>query len=210
MNNKVDSKITKYTKGIFLFVLPNIITGLTLFVLWSSLKVTEDQIELSKEQFKVINQGYLHVEPTMALGHDKLDLAGRAARVPDGAPFQALLPRTILKNVGHMPIRYEVLEYDTYINDQNYSDQIDEKDAFGILYPGQQLGYSRTAVYFDRLEHREIQYKQIKDLKIKNTLRIKYFSINTPADIKYVIREFRWSFQGNISRLHYDSFGDKI
>lgn len=205
MNGNNDSEIMKIVKIIIPPLIPAVVTGLTLLVLWN-------QVELSKRQFNILNQGYLDVEPHMDFARD--DIQAPIQLGPDTifkpeAEFQALNFYVVLRNVGNLPVKYKVMTYAIFINGQRYNEDFTDKDnVIGLIYPKQQATFQMKAVYFNKLQHKPIRFKDIKRLNINNALRIQYNSSNDSGNMKEINRTFNWNIFGNRTVLSWDKLDD--
>jgi len=187
-----------------LILIPNIIAIFSLILAWRALNTT-------KEQFKLTNQGYLHVTPHMMPGMEsKKELLLKIKYISPDTRIDYLSPKVILENVGNIPLKYEVKLLDTYINNILCSEPIEEGSGIGILYPKQKLNFNRASVSFEKIQQQSITYSELKELSVRNILKIEYHSVNAPKGIKYINREFSWKFRDNMYSAQWEKFEDKF
>ena len=188
----------------------DIINILMLFVTFGSMVTTWRSLGITREQFKLTNQGYLDIEPQMPLNNKDVDKKLTISNLSDDFPFHSFSPYVVLKNVGNIPLTYTIKKYDFYINRKKVTEDFKDVDNLtGVLYPGRQINFNRTAVYFDGKKHEPITFGDIKKLDIINEIKIEYSSSNAPKEYRYIDRKLNWTFHDNTVDISYQKINDE-
>ncbi len=130
------------------------------------------------EQFKILNQSYLDVDPYYYFNKMKEDSDGSK----QAKGFDIVLRVT---NVGNVPVTYNVVKFDVFVNTfkANSRTLFDTAKIAAILFPKQTLNSSRAFSFtesgegdyeipkMDILISFEIEYKDIGSERIKKVKR---------------------------------------
>lgn len=194
-------------------LLPSLVTGMTLYVLYMTLETMQMQVQSANRQFLHLNQGYLeihpHVDPSLPDLDRVISVTGEQVINPN-ATFPSLNYYSVLKNIGNMPLRYNVEVYDVFINGEKYTLPFSPKDhTDGIIYPHQETTFNLKAVYLDKLQRKPIPYSDIQKLEQRNVIKITYYSTSDKSDLKSIERTLTWRFLGNAARFSWEAVEDK-
>ena len=161
----------------------------------------QTQIAETKEQFRVLNQGYLNAMPRLDPARDG---ATSVIQVPFGGEkvvaanlsVDALNPVVNLENLGNLPLKYRIVKFDVWLNDQLRTSPLAATDNVnGVLYPKVQGNYfARPGI---RLDVRgPIPFGQLQKLTAKIHIQISYGTSKDDESMFDRESSFRWLGNG--------------
>jgi len=168
------------------------------------------QILSANQQFRLLNKGYLHAEPRLDLGGDNVvfvrQIGGGDVVLPD-TPIDALNPVVKLSNLGNLPLKYRVLNFDVWFNDAQQTGKFEDTDhVIGVLFPKQDgLEFRRKGLRL--LTTGPMRFADVMNLQIKIYIRVEYHAgAEKPS---YFDRHFDYRIMGNMASFVIRQVNDR-
>jgi hypothetical protein len=148
----------------------NVIAGLALLALFY-------QIWDGRTQFSLLNKGYLEATPRMAFtARDPM----RTFSNPEGHaltpefPVDGITPTLDLKNCGNLPLKYEVKQFDVWMDDQLVVSAFEPTARrLGLLFPSGTTHFVRPAIWLDR-DGRPMSLQRLSQIRFRFVISISY------------------------------------
>lgn len=180
-------------------------------IAFAALMVLGYQVWSTNNQFSELNKGLLNAMPRL---DPALDNATAVQRVPFGgeqvvpADFavDALNPVAELQNFGNLPLRYRVLKFDVWLNDQLRTQPFTSTDnVTGVLFPKAGTQFRRPGIRPDL--RGPMAFAQLQKLTARIHLQISY---GTNADNERMFdRELEFRLLGNGGDILFKAINDK-
>lgn len=154
--------------------------------------------------------------PTLNLTGDDIEHSIKipsdgTVRVADESTFQALNFGVDLRNVGNMPITYDVESFQVLINGKVVTRKLEPSDRTkNILFQDQERHFQLESVYFDQRERKPLSLLEIMKLNIQCHIRVRYDMLGMTDSPNYVDRSFEWSIYSNMMKYTWGTFNDSI
>lgn len=178
-----------------------------------SLAVSIVVFVLTGKQFFLLNQGYLDVEPQLgvAIPDNQKVMTGRFNDVPSDLHINGINPALIVKNVGNIPIHYNVKRFSVTLNGKEYSNVRDTDLTYGVLYPKQQANFELATVYLDSLDHNKtFTYQLLRQTDMRCHFIVEYSNLNERMGKRKWDRAFVWKLYDNILKYVWMEYKDTI
>lgn len=161
----------------------------------------------SDAQFQYLNQGYLQVQPNIALDKDGKTL-NRVLEVGDDERILGLSFEIDLLNAGNLPVNYTIKKFDVYFNGALVHTNLDNYYNDGVLYPKQTGTYNIPTLFFNSLKL-PARFGDLKLTDYKCRVVIEYSDFGS-KHIKIIDREYKTELFNGGLRISYIKFRDSI
>jgi hypothetical protein len=169
------------------------------------LKITQNQLKLSEDQFTLINQGYLSPEFEVSLYSP--DIKAGTAIAPNSL-WQILTTNVSLNNTGNLPIVFTVMEFNLYFNGvKTFSLSDNQVLTPATTYPKQISPYVINAPL--KVDHTCMSIEEVIKTEITSKIVIHYHDFNSKR-IKIINRSLKYYIDFNIYLTSYLDISDSI
>lgn len=165
----------------WLVSLATILSSIGVIIAFVQLRISgkqfERQLRITKQQFKITNQGYINLALNYNLSAGD-HLATQDELLNPDTMYCSIRPVAVLENVGNLPVYFTVDSFILFCKGQEkYQIPDVAKQAKNVLYPKQSTNFYLGEVFFND-QHTLIKGSDILDLNITIKLLITYNDYN--------------------------------